>query len=116
MDLSRLHAGGYAPRQLVSKVRSLSYSRSIMAVHLPSLEAEAEAEDSKPHAAADTDGRTSTLQYPLDQPQHCLATENRCHCCAHIISLCATVTDWAMSDALYACNMDRTYAACFGYS
>ena len=91
--LSHLSAGGYAPRELVSKVRGLSYSRSIMAVQLPSPDAEAEAEASSPHAEADPDGRTSTLQYPLDQPQPCLETETRYHCLLRIFCLIITQSD-----------------------
>lgn len=45
--------GGYAPRQAVSKLRGISYSRSIMAVHIPGVDEDDEGGDSSSDEALD---------------------------------------------------------------
>ncbi|DBA84755.1 TPA: hypothetical protein ACH3X1_005799 [Trebouxia sp. C0004] len=64
--------GGYAPREAVSKLRSISYSRSIMAVHIPTDDEDAEGDDanSNDHQAYHAHTKewpqwASSTRYPL---------------------------------------------------
>ena len=64
------NAGGYAPREAASKVRGLSYSRSVMAVHMPAVD---EA-DAGVHFQAAPDAHAKAIasrvtQSLADQPQ-----------------------------------------------
>ena len=72
------NAGGYAPREAASKVRGLSYSRSVMAVHVPAVD-EADA-GMHFQAAPDAHAKAIASKVPQsreDQPQVFLLANSR---------------------------------------
>ena len=61
VQLLEHHAGGYAPRQPARKLRGLSYSRSVLAVHMPDGDGVSEA------PVSNVGGVSVTQQQPLNQ-------------------------------------------------
>lgn len=74
------HAGGYAPRQPARKLRGLSYSRCVMAVHMPHADGQDQDVGVRvPKAVVgDGDGTSSGQQQPLNQQPASFAFDSRC--------------------------------------